>query len=498
MIQLKSFIGWLSINKTSWQEWSFYNSKNIDFRSETSEIKLSKKSSFVHQVASTDWVPTCMRFWYNWWTISTDIVVFTNSGKVFGGWTVRSTLSEWIYNTIDANGVKYCIGNTKLFTFTSASSIAQTLDAGGSAVSFSTNTQTRPVINFHWDLIIGNGNSVARFNEDWTFQEYGTTSTNPVIWWLDGTVRAITQIAQNIYVWCNNGKDTNLYIWDGVSTNPYQNITYSDMPVQNVALVWNNHYWWSKKGDYGIRKVLIWESYKPQDMATSEYPKYPIETSYDDPKNRLALQNNSFWWINDIEVIDWIVYMPWIWSLYWFGKYTEAHKFAVAREHTFTGTTVTCMLSGDVTASWKQTGWFIVFAVKNWTYYDINLINKWEENAIPASSYSSSWIIESMEYKAPAIYKEDQVIKVLIPFKLTNSACSIKVYLSVNGGSYEEIKTITNTDYGTDDNVCEITSFNKKYRRIQMKLELITSDASYSPIVYVEPTIITTATWQLK
>ena len=55
---------------------------------------------------------------------------------------------------------------------------------------------------------------MSRLNKDATLIEYSTTQESPVIGGLDGTVYAITQIATNIYVWCNNGADTNIYMWD--------------------------------------------------------------------------------------------------------------------------------------------------------------------------------------------------------------------------------------------------------------------------------------------
>ena len=75
------------------------------------------------------------------------------------------------------------------------------------------NVTKRPFINFYGDLIFGNGTSVARLNKDETLIEYSGTDS-PVIGGLQGNVYAITQIATNIYVWCNDGANTYLYLWD--------------------------------------------------------------------------------------------------------------------------------------------------------------------------------------------------------------------------------------------------------------------------------------------
>ncbi len=142
-----------------------------------------------------------------------------------------------------------------------------------------------------------------RYNRDGTLIEYNPDTPSTVIGSLDGDVYAITQIGANIFVWCNNGIDTNLYLWDGITGRPSQKIRYADSPVRNVALIGNMHYWWSNKSDYSIRKVMIGESYQPQIYAKSVYPEYPLTTKYDGDKNRLAITDDSSTFVNAIETV---------------------------------------------------------------------------------------------------------------------------------------------------------------------------------------------------
>jgi hypothetical protein len=48
-----------------------------------------------------------------------------------------------------------------------------------------------------------------------------------------------------------------MYIWDGVSERPSQKVTYPDKPVINVALLNNQHYWWTEKGSQSIKSVMV-------------------------------------------------------------------------------------------------------------------------------------------------------------------------------------------------------------------------------------------------
>lgn len=501
MIVIKSFTWWLSLDRVTWQAGSFWNSKWVTYRKNSDFVELSKWPTSLYSVPNADWVPTCMAFWKDGWAIKDDHVSFTSTWKVYTTAWAWVSLSEGVYNAVTANNKKFLIGSSKLFTFTSVGSIAQTLDASTTPVAFSKTTEIRPALDFYGDLIIGNGNSVARYNEDNTFMQYSSGTTNPVIGWLDWTIYALTQVGANIYVWCNNWINTNLYIWDGVSELTSQKIPYPDMPVQNVALVWNMHHWWSKKWDYGIRQLMIWESYQPQEYGKSDYPDYTLTSSADNDNNRLAITNRGNGWVWDIETMWGIVFLPWIGSIYTFWKYLPWQPYSICREFSLTGTYVTAMTSGSMSAWWRDAWGFLAYSIQNGTNFDVKIINlgqKWEPT-VPVL-YGSSGNIESMEYQTTVLWKEDAVIKILVPVELKNSACSIKVYLKVDGWSYVEVKNITSTDYGTGIKVVEITwpLVTKKFRKLQLKFELITSNTAYSPKLYNWTTIITKSTWNLQ
>ena len=233
------------------------------------------------------------------------MVAFTNGGAYTSAGQQSTTAN--IVNTIAANGIKYCIATNKLYSFTNPTT--QTL-----LKTFTKTSPVRPVLNFYGDLIFGDGTSLIRYNKDGTFYEEATGgASDPILKGLDGTVRAITQIGPNIYVWCDNGSNTNIYIWDGKtggSTLILQKIQVPDKAVKNVALLGNMHYWWSSKAQSSIKEILIGESYQPQQFVKSGYPKTTIEVNPDNEKNRMAIHLDSYNYFNAIETISDIVYLP--------------------------------------------------------------------------------------------------------------------------------------------------------------------------------------------
>lgn len=484
-IVIESFQWGLANDRNIGQKWAFWNSKNIEFRRNSAYIELSKWVSTAFTVSS---IPIAITFWWSQSSIYTDLVVFT------GYWVYTSagqqSLTSWIINVWEANSVKYLVTSTQIYSYTNPSTNTL-LD------TFNATTEHRPMIDWFGDLIIGNGNNIARINE-WTsvLVDYTAWATNWTIGGLDGKIYALTMIGTNIYVWCNNGTNTNLYIWDWSSANPSQVIKYSDKPVMNVALLGNMHYWWSSKSTNSIKEVLIGESYSPQTYVKSDYTKYPLSTNYDDEKNRMAIYVDNNTYLNSIETMGDIVYFPWYGWIFWFGRYFPWQPFAFAKEYSFTGTHVTAMASWWLTWSGRDAWWMLAFSCRNWSTYDINIINLWQEWETPWVFYRSSWEVETMEFVAPVFADGEANKKIVVAFDLPHSSTSIKVYYKMDRAtSYTELDTINTTKYGTGYSVAEL-QLVWQWRTIQFKFELITSNTSYTPKLYTWITNISDTVWK--
>ena len=88
-----------------------------------------------------------------------------------------------------------------------------------------------------------------------------------------------------------------------------------------------------------------------------------------------------------------------------------------------------------------------------------------------------------MEYNATVFAKGEDDVKYTIPFELPSSATSIKVYEKRDRGSYSLVKTLTYTDF-PGYQVAEIMT-QGKWRTKQFKFELLTTDPTVSPKLYV-------------
>lgn len=477
-ILINSFQWGLANDKNVWQTGAFWNSKNIEYRKNSSYVELGKLTVTAFSITG---LPTALAYWDNGWTLASDLLVFCNDWKIFNS-SGQQWTSTWgsVRNVIEANGIKYMIGQNKLDQFVALNSYT-------TLKTFATITDFRPVINFYGDLIIWDGTQVLRYNKDATLQEYTVWWTTPTIWSLQWTVYAITQIWPNVYVWCNDRVNTILYIWDWVSTSPSQKIVYADSPVKNVALIGNRHYWWSSKSDYSIKQVFIGESYSPQAFIKSEYPDYPISSSTDNDNNRIVPIVAFAQDLNTIETVWDIVYLPWQGCIYWFGKYFpwDKNPYAFSRDISFTGTTVHAMTSGSITTSGIDAGWYLAFAARNWSNYDINIVNLWQKWSGVSIKYASSGYIETLEYLAPDFAEWENSTKITFPFELPHSSTSIKVYVKYNRWSYTLIKTLNTTDYAVWYNFAEISDTGK-WKAKQIKFELITSNSTYTPKLYTQ------------
>jgi hypothetical protein len=105
-----------------------------------------------------------------------------------------------------------------------------------------------------------------------------------------------------------------------------------------------------------------------------------------------------------------------------------------------------------------------------------------------AGGYASSGYIESMEYLGDSLVVGKNQKKLLVPVYLPHSSTSVKVYVRLNQAtSYTQVKEITTTDYPVGFHIVEIGDIGN-WKTIQFKFELITSNSTYSPRVYIGAT----------
>ncbi len=416
------------------------------------------------------------------WTCTVSIGGATSSNLVAGRNDIylTATSTAWVSFTPSStfNGT---------ITFLYVDRVSETTSPSGSWVQVNYKTYTgngskakRPFINVSWDLIVWVGTHVMRLNVDGTLIEWTAGTTQPVIGWLDGEIFALTQIGTNIYVWCNNWASTNMYIWDGLSSRPSQKINVADKPVINVALLANQHYWWATKGDTSQRYVFVWDGYNQQTVSKSDIIQ---SVSGTEEQDRLAIYGNN---TNAIETYGDIVYLPWYGKVFWFWKYYNGFPTGLTKEFTYDVWECTALLTGSEIPNSSTAAEFYMCVWFNGIWGDAGKGIVWLVDFRDWNGgYATSGSIETMEYIGDNLWQAKNNIKMLVPFMLGNSACSIKVYTKKDQWSYVLQNTLTTTDYGTGFTVAELTSFQEEWHTLQFKFELITSSATYTPRLYV-------------
>lgn len=339
------------------------------------------------------------------------------------------------------------------------------------------------------DIIYWAGTSVSRINKDGTHMEWSSSLEQSVIGGLQGTVRAITQVGNNIYIWCNWGWSTIRYTWDGITSRPSEKIVIVDKPVVNCALLKNEHYWWTQKSVKWQKYVFEGAWYQNEPIVKSDIPRDPTAISsyatgniqtYE--QDRLAL----YWeWTNAIETFGDIVYLPWYGKIYGFGKYYPSNPIALDKSFVFDWTECTAMFTSStatVSWTWYDYGFYMLIAYKRWSSYYLGKIDMRDWNG----GYASQGYIDSLEYMSNSTDTENEWKKYTIRFHLPHSSTSIKVYKNVNQAGFVLHKEINTTDYWTGFKVAEVWD-SWKWDTVQYRFELITSNASYSPRLYIWP-----------
>lgn len=337
------------------------------------------------------------------------------------------------------------------------------------------------------DIIIGSGNSVSRINKDWTLLEYSASLEQSVIWGLAWVVRAITQVGNNIYVWCNGGGSTILYIWDGMTSRPNEKIVIADKPVINCALLNNEHYWWTQKGIKGQKYAFQWAGYQNNPIVKSDIPRDITAISSYETGNVQTYENDRlcFYWeqTNAIETFGDIVYLPWYGKIFGFWRYYPWNPVALDKSFVFNGTECTAMFTAAtayIEGSTYDYSNFMLIAYQRWGAYYIGKINMQDW----ATGFASQGYIDTLEYMSSSTDVESEAKKYTLRFYLPHSSTSIKVYKNVNQAGFVLDKTIDTTSYSIGFNVAEVSD-EGTWDTIQWRFELLSSDPLYTPLLYI-------------
>lgn len=80
-------------------------------------------------------------------------------------------------------------------------------------------------------LLIGNGDRIA------SITDAGVVDTAHLVLQAEDTVRAITQIGDQILIYVNDANGSAHYVWDGVSDSVSRKVTWPDVTINNAISV---------------------------------------------------------------------------------------------------------------------------------------------------------------------------------------------------------------------------------------------------------------------
>lgn len=205
--------------------------------------------------------------------------------------------------------------------------------------SYSKNFNKKAPYNVYSNFIyIWNWNKITRVDttiSTWVIKDVFTID-------LDYTIKAITRISDQFFIYASNGSNTRQYAWDGVSTLSDRIITWVDKNCVNVANWWNQDYlitstswpnrtvnWWNQ--DYLIpstswtNRTGLWlvNGYQLQDLFINS-------ENTNSSNERIYFISN---YTNAIETIGKRLLIPWNEWIYTYWQYTPWLPTSLVKEY---------------------------------------------------------------------------------------------------------------------------------------------------------------------
>ena len=350
-------LDWKAYN--SWIIWTkgfiIWNTNVYNWTYDTGKDSLWVYSDWTTWIIS-NWDFSSSTWWGVWanWTISWWLVTHTagavNTLNYTTSWTNTNKYRVEIKcSTITASTCVFQIWWVPLYTFTTADSnttvvVIYTATADNQVLEFVPNT------SFEWsfDKIIAQDYNIKSFsytfNEQapyiiinnfiyvWNWNKVTEIDTTDVTWIFTDvliidtgySIKWITQIGDQVYVYASNWSSTKQYIWNWVDTTTNVSITWIDKNAVNVANFANQDY-------------IITQSIYSQKTALWVVRGYQLELIY---QNDLTLD-----WDNErvcfnikntnaIETIGNILLLPWFGWIYTYWQYSPWYPYSLQKEYT--------------------------------------------------------------------------------------------------------------------------------------------------------------------
>lgn len=220
---------------------------------------------------------------------------------------------------------------SEAITFTPSSDFAWNIDFAyvqksnvSLAVAWTFNADA-PVLTTPNFIFIWTGNTVAKV--DTSTSSFSLTTPVSIDQWY--TVKGITKVWDQIYIYASDGSNGKQYIWDGSASAPSREILWYDKPITRVINLNNIDYIVVRTSKRAALYVVNW--YQPQLITQSGFI---LPATVEQIRQRLAFEWS---YINGIETIWEKILIPSVWWLFSYGNQNPWFPRALVKEYTWDG-----------------------------------------------------------------------------------------------------------------------------------------------------------------
>lgn len=328
-------------------------------------------------------------------------------------------------------------------------------------------TDYRPALVYGDKAYFWNGYKLGSIDSLWdlTVAELTFDQSETVIW--------LTNIWNQMYIYTRDSQNTYIYEWDFLSTTYTWRHTHRNLLVRWVINSWNYDY---MRCSTSISPSWAW--WETQLYKVIGYNKQIISyASFTNENADKLIYNSSF--LNSIHVKWDILYLPARGNIYTYWTKAPWLPASIVREFSYWGYVPWDASSYEILALSSDLDKLYYSFIKAWTSKIGSKSLKEFELWSSSNKYWSYWYWISNPY---IVENTANLQAIRLKYKLPHSSCSIKVYYKLDDWDFTLIdNTFT---YESSWIKVDFRTQNGEFSKIQFKIELLSSNSTYTPEVY--------------
>lgn len=370
--------------------------------------------------------------------VSATVTAWTCAVKV--AWTTLLTLSSSTNSTVPVT-VYTAAADPELLEFVPSSDFVwdiffcniQEYNITSYTKSFN---ESAPYVIINNFIYVGNGSVITEIDTTWATWVITDVLTID----LGYTIKGITKIWDQVFIYATDWTWTRQYLWDWVNTTTSRTITWVDKPVLNVANFANIDYiltWWSNRQTLS---VVNW---------------YRLDPIYQTPEwidsdSRMFFKSD---YTNAIETIWNKLLIPWVDWVYSYGKRTPWLPNALVKEFLVQAWAVTSMFFSEDIAYSLFTYVYGSINWTTWTYRQLYNLAEWgNEQYWVLNDQHTGWVeIQSIFWQTYSNVKNFEKIETWISLEADTQVNVYKkvdenyanIYITWSGYTFAEWDTYT-------------------------------------------------------